>query len=423
MHATRAGSPRSVLGSGHGGLHRSSRPGHDEHPVHGVRPRRPRGGAAPARARAGPPPRRVGRARPARDLGPDPDGDGHGPDPCRPRRVRPRRDRGDQPARDRDRLGPAHRPAAAQRDRLAGHAHRRDRPGARGRRAWRGHPGAGRPAAGDVLLGRQGPVDARERRRPARGRRAWRRTLRHPRHVGGLEPHRRTGRGRPRHRRHQRQPDDAHGPDHPGLGRGAARLLRHPARDAAHHPSEQRRRGLREHLRGAADRADRHRRRPRRPAGGHGGPGVLRARGGEEHLRDRQLPPAQHRRGARPQRERAAHHRRVPVRRRPAGLRARGVDRRHRQRRPVAARPARHHQRRLRGRAARRPGRGLRRHLLRPRLQRPVRPVLAQRRPRGRSSVSHGSTPTPTWPGPPSRRSATSPATSPTRWSPTRGSS
>ena len=37
-------------------------------------------------------------------------------------------------------------------------------------------------------------------------------------------------------------------------------------------------------------------RRPRRPAGGHGRPGVLRARRGQEHLRHRQLHAAQHRR-------------------------------------------------------------------------------------------------------------------------------
>ena len=36
-------------------------------------------------------------------------------------------------------------------------------------------------------------------------------------------------------------------------------------------------------------------RRPRRPAGGHRRPGVLRARRGQEHLRHRQLPAAQHR--------------------------------------------------------------------------------------------------------------------------------
>ena len=57
-------------------------------------------------------------------------------------------------------------------------------------------------------------------------------------------------------------------------------------------------------------------RRPRRPAGGHRRPGLLRPRRGQEHLRHRQLPAAEHRRGARPQQERAAHDGVLPVRRR-----------------------------------------------------------------------------------------------------------
>ena len=62
-------------------------------------------------------------------------------------------------------------------------------------------------------------------------------------------------------------------------------------------------RGLRHHLRvrrRGAGRRDR-----RRPAGGALRPGLPRARGGEEHLRDRQLRAAQHRARRRPSRARA----------------------------------------------------------------------------------------------------------------------
>ena len=41
--------------------------------------------------------------------------------------------------------------------------------------------------------------------------------------LGAVEPHRRPGRRRPRHRRDQRQPHHADGPGDPGLGRRAAR--------------------------------------------------------------------------------------------------------------------------------------------------------------------------------------------------------
>ena len=87
-------------------------------------------------------------------------------------------------------------------------------------------------------------------------------------------------------------------------------------------------------------------------------------------------------RGARPEHERPAHDGRLPARRREAGLRPRGLDRRDGERGAVAARPAGHHLGRLRGRGARRVGRGHRRRLLRAGVQRPVRPLLAQRRPR-----------------------------------------
>ena len=65
-----------------------------------------------------------------------------------------------------------------------------------------------------------------------------------------------------------------------------------------------------------------------------------------------------------------------------AGLRAGGLDRGDRLGRAVAARPARHHLRRGGDRDAGPAGRGQRRRLLRARVLRPVRAVLALRRPR-----------------------------------------
>ena len=60
-----------------------------------------------------------------------------------------------------------------------------------------------------------------------------RRDLRQHRHLAALEPHRRHRRRRARHRPDQRQPHHADGPRDAGLGRRAARVLRHPALDAA----------------------------------------------------------------------------------------------------------------------------------------------------------------------------------------------
>ncbi len=126
-----------------------------------------------------------------------------------------------------------HRAPALQRDRLAGHPHRPHRLRARPRRARRRHPAEGRPAPGHLLLRRQDPVDPGERRRGPRGRRARRRDLRQHRHLAAVEPHRRAGRRRARHRPDQRQPHHADEPRDARLGRRAARLLRHPALDAA----------------------------------------------------------------------------------------------------------------------------------------------------------------------------------------------
>ena len=106
----------------------ADRPGHDEHPVHDLRPRRQRGRPPPARARADPAAGRLGRAQPGRDLGADRCGR-HDRAAARPgcTAARPGRGRHHQPARDHRGVGPPHRPALLQRDRLAGHPHRPDR--------------------------------------------------------------------------------------------------------------------------------------------------------------------------------------------------------------------------------------------------------------------------------------------------------
>ena len=81
-----------------------------------------------------------------------------------------RRGRHHQPARDGGRLGQEDRQAGLQRDRLAGHPHRHDRQRARQGRRPGSLPRQGRPAAGDLLLGPEGQVDPRQRRRRARGK-------------------------------------------------------------------------------------------------------------------------------------------------------------------------------------------------------------------------------------------------------------
>ena len=103
---------------------------------------------------------------------------------------------------------------------------------------------------------------------------------------------------------------------------------------------------------GALRRTGRHpgQRHRRRPAGGAVRPGLLRTRHGEEHVRDRELRPAQRRRDV-PAAERGdADDGGLDARRRLRRLRPRGVDLRDRRRRPVAARRARDHRRRRRDR-------------------------------------------------------------------------
>ena len=193
-------------------------------------------------------------------------------------------------------------------------------------------PRALRAAARHLLLRPQAALAARHRARPARARRRGRGAVRDDGLLADLAADR-----TPPHRRHQRQPDDADGPAHARLGRRAARRARRPAPDAARDPAVGR--DLRRRRRPARRRAGG--RRARRPAGGAVRPDVLCPRRGQVHLRDRQLPPAQHRRAPGRLRQRAADHAVLPRRRRGADLCAGGIDRGDRRARAVVSRQPR----------------------------------------------------------------------------------
>ena len=258
------------------------------------------------------------------------------------------------------------RPPARERDRLAGHAQRRAR---RGARLPRPLPRADGPAARDVLLGPEALVAARRAAGRARARRGRRARGGHDRQLARLAPG-----GRPRHRRDQREPHAADGSRHARLGRRAARRDRRPARAAPRHRAvERRRRRDRRHPAGLA---------ARRPAGGALRAVLLRAGRGQVHLRHRQLPPAQHRRAPRAVEPRADHRHRLPPRRGPARLHAGGRGRRHGSAHPVAARQPRGDRGGGRGRGARRERARQRRLRDRAGLLRPLRAALAPRRPR-----------------------------------------
>ena len=203
----------------------------------------------------------------------------------------------------------------------------------------------------------------------------------------------------------------------------AAGAVRGPPVPAARDRAVQPRRGVRHHpvgravRRGAADR-----RGPGRPARGHGRPGLPRGRRGQEHLRHRQLPAAEHRHRDLPVGERAADHRVLPVRRRARDVRAGGFDRGHRLGDPVAARPARDHPRRRRDRG---PGRARWTTWPGPtscRRSPGCSPRTGARTPAARSSACPASTPGRTWPGRRWRRSATRAWTWCRRWRRTRAS-
>ena len=202
---------------------------------------------------------------------------------------------------------------------------------------------------------------------------ARRGALRHHGDLADLEPHRRPGGRRPRHRRDQREPDDADGHLHPGVVRRAAGRHRGAAGDAAGDPLL--RGGVRQGVGGAARGV--HRGRAGRPAGGPVRPDLLLPRRGQVHVRDRLVPAAEHRRGDRPVVARAAHHGRLQDRRRRARVRAGGRDRDHRLAGAVVPGQPRADQQRGRDRDARADRGGQRRLLHRAGLLRAVRPALA----------------------------------------------
>ncbi len=158
---------------------------------------------------------------------------------ARARGARPGRRRGDrdhQPARDDGGLGPRDGRAAAQRDRLAGHAHR-----PRSCASWPAKRARTACASASACRCRRTSRGRRSRgcsttspaRASARSRASWpseRWTL------AAVEPHRRRRRRRPRHRRDQRQPHDADGPGDARLARAEPRADGHPARAAARDP-------------------------------------------------------------------------------------------------------------------------------------------------------------------------------------------
>ena len=115
----------------HEQVRRRHRSGHHQlalHPLRQGRRDRPR---RPARARADQPEGRLGRARRDRDLAPHAPGHQRRDGRLRRRGRRHRGDRHHQPARDRGGVGPGDGRADPQRDRVAGHAHRRARSRAR----------------------------------------------------------------------------------------------------------------------------------------------------------------------------------------------------------------------------------------------------------------------------------------------------
>ena len=220
-----------MIAPGARGIHRFGGPGNRLFAVPDLR----LGGARRLRRPEGAPPHlpapRLGRARPRGDLA-----------QRRLRRAggavegavaggRPDGARHHQPARDDRRVGPGDRPPGAQRHHLAGHAHRQADPRVRRRRGPGSLQAALRPAAGHVLLRPEAGLAARSRGRPARAGRGRRSGVRNDGLVADLEAD-----GRALHRRHEREPHDAHEPGDARLGPGAAGRVRGPARDAARDP-------------------------------------------------------------------------------------------------------------------------------------------------------------------------------------------
>ena len=127
----------------------------------------------------------------------------------------------------------------------------------------------------------------------------------------------------------------------------------------------------------------------RRPARRAVRPDLLRPGRHEVHVRHGLLPAHEHGARARALGQRPADHGRLQGRRRAGDLRARGLDRGHGRAGAVVPRQARADRQRVGDRDARALRRRQRRLLLRPRLLRPVRAALAQRRAR-RDRRAHG---------------------------------
>ena len=202
------------------------------------------GSPAADRAPADPAAARVGRARSAGDRGAHRRGDRARDAQRQSHRRRSRGHRRHQPARNHHRLEPEDRPSLV-RHRLAGHAHRSDR-----QCALRG-AGTADPIAHGLLHATyfsgakiQWILENVPGVREAAARKAS--GLRQSRHLGDLEPDRRQDQ-HPRDRRHQRRPDDAHGPEDARVGRRAAGDLQDSARDAARDPGVVRSAGVRGH--------------------------------------------------------------------------------------------------------------------------------------------------------------------------------
>ena len=284
--------PREPLASAPHGQGRRRRCGYDRRAC----PRRRRVGPGRRRRlpRADPalPPPRLGRARPGRDLGGRAGHPGRGRRPPGGGRPHRRRHRHHQPARDPGGLRPLDRPAAAPGDRLAGPPHRRAVRRAGRRRSPAAGAGQDGPRPRPVLQRHQGGLAVALRRAAARPLRPEPLLL-HGRHLGPVEPHRRHGRRRLRHRPLQRQPYPPARYRHPRLVGRAVRTLRpagaHPARGAAVGRALRHRRAG-----GSRARVGGPRRRPRlrragRPAGRALRAGLLRPRDGQGHLRHGEL--------------------------------------------------------------------------------------------------------------------------------------
>ncbi len=256
----------------HDQVRRGPRPGHHEHPLHDLRPRRRGRGDRPEGARADLPEARVGRARRDRDLDPLPGSHQGRAGQGRHHRRRPRRRGHHQPARDRRSSGtrqtgkPVFNAIVWQDTRTDILVNEFAKDGGQDRfRAKVGLPLATYFSGPKVRWILDNVPGARAE---GRGRRPG---VRQHGHLVHLEPHRRRQRRRARHGRHQRQPHHAHEPRDPRLGR---RDPGHHGRAEVHAPGDQGLlRGLRHVRRRPRRRAGRGR--PGRPAGGPLRPDVL----------------------------------------------------------------------------------------------------------------------------------------------------